>query len=50
MNWIVIVGSGAWAKCYGVFASYEAAIEWARINQFDRANVHAYPITNPARG
>jgi hypothetical protein len=44
MNWIVIIGSGAWAKCYGLFASYDAAVEWARLNQFEADDTHIYPV------
>lgn len=46
-TWVVVVGVGAFATCYGPFASYEAAFEWTRLNQFDDETFTVLPITVP---
>ncbi len=46
-QWIVIIGSGSWAKCYGWFHSYDAAMTWIRTNQFDIEDAHTYPVNPP---
>jgi hypothetical protein len=44
MRWIVVIGSGAWAKCYGPFPSHDAVMAWVRKNQFDVEDAHPYPV------
>jgi Lar family restriction alleviation protein len=44
MTWVVVVGAGVWAKCYGDFFSYDAAMEWVRRNQFDVEDVAVHPV------
>jgi hypothetical protein len=46
-TWIVVIGSGAWAKCYGPFTSYEAVMAWVRANQFDVDDAQTYPVNSP---
>jgi len=45
MQWVVIIGRGSWAKCYGPFQSYDECIHWAKQNQFIEAGSYeAYPV------
>jgi hypothetical protein len=41
-RWICIVGPLSWAKCYGIFDSYESAMVWIRTHQIEEAYV--YPV------
>lgn len=46
-SWIVVIGSGVWAKCYGRFVSHDAVMAWVRANQFEVENAHAFPVNLP---
>jgi hypothetical protein len=48
--WIVVIGSGSWAKCYGVFESHDAVMVWVRANQFNVEDANAYPVNDVAGG
>jgi hypothetical protein len=43
-DWIVVIGCGVWAKCYGIFATYDATMAWVRANQFDVEDASVYPV------
>jgi hypothetical protein len=43
-GWIVIVGSGSFATCYGLFASYETTVDWLRANGWHPSECAIYPI------
>lgn len=45
MRWIVVIGAGVWAKCYGPFQSYDDVMGWVRINQFNPEDAHPHPVT-----
>lgn len=42
--WIVVIGSGVWAKCYGPFLSHDDAMAWMRKNQFDIEAAQVHPV------
>lgn len=43
--WVIVVGKGSWAKCHGLFASYDDVIDWAKRNQFTEADAYeVYPL------
>jgi hypothetical protein len=46
----VIIGRGVWAKCYGVFPTYDACMVWARANQFEIEDVRLYPVNDHRDG
>jgi hypothetical protein len=49
-RWVVVVGKGSWAKCYGPFASFDTAVEWLRVEQWWSEECEVYPVTAaPAR-
>jgi hypothetical protein len=47
-GWVVVIGSGVWAKYYGLFTSHDAVMAWVRANQFDVEDAHAYPVNSIA--
>ena len=44
MRWVVVVGAGVWAKCYGPFVSHDEVMKWVRASQFDVEDCHAFPV------
>jgi hypothetical protein len=48
MKWIVVIGVGVWAKCYGPFENYDETIAWVRANQFDVELANVLPVADPA--
>jgi hypothetical protein len=48
-GWVVIVGDGAFASCYGAFASYDAVEVWLSANGWKPADCEIRAI-RPAAG
>jgi len=47
-GWIVVVGRGSFASCYGVFQSYDDTVWWLKTNGFTAADNDIYPIRRAA--
>lgn len=43
-RWVVVVTRGVWARCYGIFPSYDASVLWADQNQYEPGEREIYPI------
>ncbi len=48
-RWVVVIRGGSWARCYGIFDSYDEVIAWVRENQFDPEDAHIHPIMDAVR-
>ena len=42
--WVIVVGSGVFSSCYGIFHSYDQCVAWLNTNGFTGADHEIRPV------
>jgi len=48
-GWVVVVGEGSMSSCYGIFSTYDDAVQWLKRNGWTTSECQVYPIRDVLR-